>query len=118
MNAPLTAYITLICTSGVLNMYLCLYVFAKRNKFTNIAYYFIVYSASISLYCFASAFGLMSTTLEQIKYWTIVQYVGMAPSAPLGLLFIMKYLGMNLTTKKWMALLTIPFLSFIMVSYE
>ena len=97
-------------------MYLCLYVFAKRNKFTNIAYYFIVYSASISLYCFASAFGLMSTTLEQIKYWTIVQYVGMAPSAPLGLLFIMKYLGMNLTTKKWMALLTIPFLSFIMVA--
>ncbi len=76
----------------------------------------MIYTASITLYCFASAFGLMATTLEQIKIWTMIQYIGMAPSAPLGLLFIMKYLGMNITRKKWIAFLSIPFISFVMVA--
>ncbi|MBV7504390.1 diguanylate cyclase [Bacillus sp. sid0103] len=116
MNSQLTAYITLVCTSGVLNLYLCLNVFVKRHHYTNIARFFIVYTASITIYCFASAFGLMATTLEQIKLWTIFQYVGMPFSPPLGLLFIMQYLGINITKKRCMALLFIPFVSLIMVA--
>lgn len=51
-----------------------------------------------------------------IKVWTAIQYVGMAFSTPLGLLFIMQYLGFRLTRKKIMALLAIPFISLIMVA--
>lgn len=116
MNSQLTAFITLSCTSGVLNLYLCLYVFLKRYNYTKIAQLFISYTALIAVYCFASAFGLIATTLSAIKVWTAIQYVGMAFSTPLGLLFIMQYLGFHLTRKKIMAFLTIPFISLIMVA--
>jgi len=115
VHSQLTVYITLICTSGVLNLYLSSYVFLKRHHYTNIASLFILYSASISIYCFASAFGLMATTLEQIKLWTIIIYIGMPFSAPLGLLFIMKYLGMNIMKKRYHVLLLIPVVTFVMV---
>ncbi|MED4289534.1 hypothetical protein P4678_04375 [Priestia megaterium] len=42
MNLDLTAYITLICTSGVLNLYLCFYVFIKRHHYANIAHLFFI----------------------------------------------------------------------------
>ncbi|UUV24483.1 MULTISPECIES: histidine kinase N-terminal 7TM domain-containing protein [Lysinibacillus] len=116
MNSQLTAFITLSCTSGVLNLYLCLYVFLKRYNYTKIAQLFISYTALIAVYCFASAFGLIATTLSTIKVWTAIQYVGMAFSTPLGLLFIMQYLGFHLTRKKIIALLAIPFISLIMVA--
>lgn len=82
----------------------------------NIANSFILYTASITIYCFASAFGLVATTLEQIKFWTVIQYVGMPISCPLGLLFIMKYLGVKITKKRYISLLTIPLISLIMVA--
>ncbi|PJN88919.1 histidine kinase N-terminal 7TM domain-containing diguanylate cyclase [Bacillus sp. mrc49] len=116
MNSQLTAFITVICTSGVLNLYLCLFVFFKRYNYTNIANFFVLYSASITIYCFASAFCLMATTLEQIKFWTIIEYIGMPFSPPLGLMFIMQYLGIKITRKMGVFLLTIPFISLIMVA--
>jgi diguanylate cyclase (GGDEF)-like protein/PAS domain S-box-containing protein len=116
MTSQLTAYITLICTSGVLNLYLCSYVFVKRHHYTNIANFFNLYTVTITIYCFGSAFGLMATSLEQIKFWTVIQYIGMPFSPPLGLLFIMQYLGMKITKKRCMALLFIPFNSLIMVA--
>ncbi|MDL4839866.1 histidine kinase N-terminal 7TM domain-containing protein [Aquibacillus rhizosphaerae] len=115
MNTELTAYITLVCTSSVLIIYLCLYVFMKRHKFKNIANWFILYSLSITIYCIGSAFGLMSTTLQEMKFWTIVQYIGMPVSSPLGLLFIMHYLGIKITKRKWIPLIIIPFISLVMV---
>lgn len=116
MSAQLTAYITLISTSGVLNLYLCAYVFAKRHSYTNIANFFVFYTVSITVYCFAAAFGLLAESIEQIKFWTIVQYIGMPVSAPLGLLFIMQYLGIKVTKKRCLALLAIPLISFVMVA--
>ncbi|MGI2328399.1 histidine kinase N-terminal 7TM domain-containing diguanylate cyclase [Planococcus sp. YIM B11945] len=116
MTSQLTAYISLICTSGVLNLYLCFYVFGKRHNYRNIAHFFAFYTASIAVYCFAAAFGLTATTLWQMKFWTVIQYIGMPASAPLGLLFIMQYLGMKVTKKTVMALLAIPAISLFMVA--
>ncbi|MEH7118987.1 histidine kinase N-terminal 7TM domain-containing protein [Neobacillus vireti] len=116
MNSQLTAYISLVCTSGVLSLYLCLYVFVKRHNYTNISYFFIFYSSSITIYCFASAFGLMATTLEQLKFWTMIQYVGMPFSPPLGLLFIMQYFGMKISLKRSVSLLAISVISLLMVT--
>ena len=116
MSSQLTAYVTLICTSGVLNLYLCLYVFVKRHNYTNIANYFIVYTVALVIYCFASAFGLMAMTLEQVKFWTIILYAGLPFAPPLGLLFVMQYLGIKITKTVRIVLLTIPFISWIMVA--
>ncbi|TWT27050.1 diguanylate cyclase [Planomicrobium sp. CPCC 101110] len=116
MHPQLTTYITLISTSGVLNLFLCLYVFLKRHNYTDIAKFFVFYTASITIYCFASAFGLLAENLGQMKFWTIIQYIGMPVSSPLGLLFVLHYLGINVTRKKCLALLAIPVASFIMVA--
>ncbi|KOY80040.1 diguanylate cyclase [Lysinibacillus macroides] len=116
MNSQLTAFITLSCISGVLNLYLCLYVFLKRYHYTKIAQLFVGYTAFVALYCFACAFGMIATTLGAIKFWTTISYAGMAISAPLGLLFIMQYIGFNITKNKIVILLVIPFISLIMVA--
>jgi diguanylate cyclase (GGDEF)-like protein len=116
MNTELTAYITLVCTAGVLNMYLFLNVFLNRHKYTNIGKVFSVYTFFITVYCFSSAFGLMSTNLEQIKFWTVIQYTAMPFSAPLGFLFIMNYLGIETPKRRWATILTIPVISLIMVA--
>ncbi|MEK5040659.1 histidine kinase N-terminal 7TM domain-containing diguanylate cyclase [Sporosarcina sp. FSL K6-3457] len=116
MTSQLTAYITLVVTSGILNLYLCLYVFVRRHNYTNIANIFILYTSSITIYCFASALGLMAMTLEQIKFWTVILYIGLPFAPPLGLLFIMKYLGIKLTKKRYVALFIIPIVSLVMVA--
>ncbi|KAA0549858.1 diguanylate cyclase [Bacillus sp. BGMRC 2118] len=116
MHPQLTTYITLVCTSGVLNLYLCLYAFGKRHHYKNIADFFILYTAFITIYCFGSAFGLMSTTIEQIKFWTVVQYIGLALSPPLGMLFIMQYLGYSITKTKRTLILMVPVFTFIAVA--
>lgn len=116
VNSPLTTFITLVCTSGVLNLYLSGYVFFKRHNFTKIAQLFICNTLLIAIYCFASAFGLMSTALNEIKFWTVIQYVGMAFSPAIGLLFIMQYVGINLNRKMFISLLIIPFISLLSVA--
>lgn len=75
----LTAYITLACTSGILNLYLCFYVFSKRRHYTNIAMIFILYTMCTTIYCFSSAFGLLATTLPELKWWTFDYLVGLTP---------------------------------------
>ena len=115
MESQLTVYITLICTSGVLSLYLCASVMARRHKYTKIANLFIFYTAAIAIYCFGAAFGLMSTSLEEMKFWTIIQYIGMPISSPLGLLFVLYYLGIKLTWQRCTVLLIIPAVSFLMV---
>ncbi len=116
MNSLVTAYVTLICTSGVLNLYLGAYVFFRRHQYKSIAHIFMIYTASITIYCFAAAATLLSTSLEEIKFWTTILYIGMPASAPLGLMFIMHYLGIKITKKRFIALLIIPFISMIMVA--
>lgn len=88
----------------------------KRHQYTTIANFFVIYAVSVTIYCFAAAFGLAATTLEQMKLWTIIQYIGLPFSSPLGLLFIMKYLGITIKKKMYVALFTIPFISFVMVA--
>ncbi|THF82228.1 histidine kinase N-terminal 7TM domain-containing diguanylate cyclase [Cohnella fermenti] len=116
MNSQLTAFVTLISTSGVFNLYLCIYVLNRRHLYPNIAKYFVLYTAATAVYCFGSAFGLMATSLEQMKLWTIVLYMGMPFSPPLGLLFNCRYLGIKVTKRRVAALLTIPSITLAMVA--
>ncbi|WLV24585.1 diguanylate cyclase [Aciduricibacillus chroicocephali] len=115
MTSHLTAYIALVCTSGVLNAYLLFRVLKRRYLYEDIARFFIAYSIATTIYCFGSAFGLMATSLEAVKFWTVIQYVGMPFAPPLGLLFIMKYLGQRITKAKVVAFLAIPSITLIMV---
>lgn len=116
MSSQITAYIALICTSGVMNLFLTIYAFGKRHHYSTVLKFFLFNSFVTTIYCFAAAFGLLSTTLEQIKIWTVFQYIGIAFAPPAGLLFIMAYLGVHMTKKKIVALLSIPTITVLMVA--
>ncbi|MEK4627747.1 MAG: diguanylate cyclase [Solibacillus sp.] len=116
MNAQITAYISIMCAAGVLNLFLCIYAFYKRHTYSNIVYYFLAYVATITIYCFSSAVGLLATSIEEIKFWTSVQYIGIAVSPALGLLFVLKYYGFYLSKIMAVLVLLIPTITVLMVS--
>ncbi|PZT52636.1 histidine kinase N-terminal 7TM domain-containing protein [Paenibacillus silvae] len=115
MEAHINSYITLVTTSAVLNLFLCMYTFFRRAHFPS-AHLFILYTASLSVYTFGYAIGLASNTLEQMKFWNIIQYIGMPVSAPLGLLLMIRYTGKKLSKLQTSALFIIPAITVFMVT--
>ncbi|KUP04070.1 diguanylate cyclase [Bacillus coahuilensis m2-6] len=116
MSSSLIVSITLISTSIVLNLYICLYVFIKRKHYISIANVFLLHSVFSLIYCVGSVFLLMSTSLLEIKFWNTVLYAGMPFSATMGLLFIIKYLGIHFSKIASWCLMIVPMISFLMVA--
>ncbi|WP_336760854.1 histidine kinase N-terminal 7TM domain-containing diguanylate cyclase [Paenibacillus sp. USHLN196] len=115
MESHINSYITLVATSAVLNVFLCLYTYFRRSEIPN-AKIFILYTAALSIYTFGYAIELASNTLEQMKFWTTVEYIGMPFSASLGLILMIKYTGKTLSKKVTAALFVIPSITLCMVA--
>ncbi|THF81649.1 histidine kinase N-terminal 7TM domain-containing diguanylate cyclase [Cohnella fermenti] len=113
MDSYLTTFVTLASTSAVLNLFLCAFVFLKRRDYGELASSFIMSAAATTIYAFGYAFSLTSSTLGQLKFWNVVQYIGMPFAPPLGLLFVMRYLGKRVPKRGMAALLVIPVLSLL-----
>jgi len=113
MDAQLTVYMTLTIVSGVLNLFLGIYVFVKRHLFSAISTFFLWGVAVKTIYCFGYAFSLTSATLSELRFWSAVQYMGMPFAPPLGLMFVLVYLGYKLTKGQIAALLVIPVVSLL-----
>ncbi|URN92563.1 MAG: diguanylate cyclase [Candidatus Pristimantibacillus lignocellulolyticus] len=94
-------------------MSILVYTYWKRHHYTNIFKLFMWNTLSSLIYCFGYAFSLTSTSFEQLRFWNIVQYVGLPFFPPLGLLFVLQYLGYKLTRKRIIALLIMPCLTFL-----
>src|SRR5690606_14303589 len=106
-------FVTLVCTSVVLNLSILVYTYWKRHHYTSISKLFMWNILFTVIYCFGYAFSLTSTSIEQLRFWNIVQYVGLPFFPPLGLLFVMQYLGYSATRKRIIAILSIPLLTFL-----
>jgi diguanylate cyclase (GGDEF)-like protein len=104
---------TLVTVSGTLNLFLGLYVFFRRKQYSEISTYFLLGTAAKTIYCFGYTFSLTSSTLEQLRFWSVVQYIGMPFAPPLGLLFVLKYFGFKVKKGQIAALLAIPALSLL-----
>ncbi|QNK56423.1 histidine kinase N-terminal 7TM domain-containing protein [Paenibacillus sp. PAMC21692] len=115
MQLDLTPYISLITTSGVLNTFLCLYVFFKKREFPE-ARLLVWWTALQSVYIFAFAFELASDTLEEIKRWGVVEYIGIAFTPVVGLLLIMRYIDWNISRRTARAMFIIPAITFLLVA--
>jgi len=115
MTSELTAMITLVSTSGVLTLFLCLYAVWMRKEMPGSGA-FIPYMIALVIYIFAYAFQLASDTLEAIMQWTVVQYLGIATAPALGLIFILHYLGIRLSHGVKAAMLAIPAITIVMVA--
>jgi PAS domain S-box/diguanylate cyclase (GGDEF) domain len=113
VSSILTVYMTLVSVSGVVNMLLAVYVIANRKSYGKIATYFTLGVAAMAVYCFAYAFSLTSSSLEQLRFWSVMQYFGMPFAPTFSLLFVLQYLGYKLSPLRIAAWLAIPVLSLI-----
>ncbi|GAA5416109.1 hypothetical protein Pryu01_01141 [Paraliobacillus ryukyuensis] len=116
MNTNITAFVSLISISAVLNLFLAIYVVKKKSYYRSIATTFSMYIGSITIYCLAAAFGLLSTSIEQLKLWTTIQYIGIAFAPILGLFFVMQYLGRKVNRKRYLIFLVIPIITLLLVA--
>ncbi|PQP82391.1 sensor domain-containing diguanylate cyclase [Paenibacillus sp. PCH8] len=115
MESHINLYITLVATSAVLNVFLCLYTYSRRSEIPS-SQIFILYTGALSIYTFGYAIELASNTLEQMKFWTTVEYIGMPFSASLGLILMVKYTGKTLSKKVTAVLFVIPSITLCMVA--
>ncbi len=116
MRAQLLPTISITVVSGVLNVYLFIYVYQKRKLYKSVSTYFLAYVCSIALYCFGTAFSMLATDLQELKWWTVVIYLGLPFTSPLGLLFIMRYLGIEIKKTFIAGLLVIPIITVVLVA--
>jgi len=116
MGTPYSAILTLIVTAGVLNVLMGLYAVSGRSKLAMVKTFFI-FSILSAVYAFASALELASNSIEEIRFWIKIEYLGMPFLPPLNLLIIMTYLGMERYLKRWvwMAMLAMPLSSLLLV---
>lgn len=115
MGSQLTSYISLVATSGVLTVFLFIYSFLKRKEIPGFNS-LIVLTLLQSIYIFAHAFELSSESLEEIKLWTTVEYIGIAFAPVVGLLLCMRYIGIKLPRTALYAMYIIPAITFVLVA--
>ncbi|MBD2845377.1 diguanylate cyclase [Paenibacillus sp. IB182496] len=115
MQPSLTMLITLVTTSGVMMIFLFMYALLQRNELPG-ARIFIPYTAVQAIYIFAVSFEMTSDTLDQIKFWGVIEYIGIAGAPALGLLLVMRYIGKTITPRLVVILLIIPVITLFMVA--
>ncbi|MEK3885299.1 histidine kinase N-terminal 7TM domain-containing protein [Paenibacillus sp. PL2-23] len=107
MESRLTMYLTLIVTSGVISVLLCMFAVYKRKDLPD-ARNLILLTALQSIYIFGFGFELASDSLAEIKRWIIVEYLGIAFAPVIGLMLVLRYMGKSLPRWAVWAMFTIP----------
>lgn len=117
MNSITPSLIAFVSASGVLNMLMGLYAATMKTHFSG-KKAFIGVSATATLYIIGFAMELASTTLPEVKMWTVVEYMGIAFCPPFCLLLVMHYTAMEkwLTRKVSLGLFVIPTASLLLVA--
>ncbi|MEK5479376.1 histidine kinase N-terminal 7TM domain-containing protein [Paenibacillus sp. FSL R5-0407] len=117
MNSPISIFIVLAALSGVLSVLLAIYAFVNRNKYSGINLFFWITGLS-AIYAFGFAFELTGNTLKEIMFWANVEYVGMPFIAPLSLMLVMYYVGLEkfITGRKLVLMLIIPAITLVMIT--
>ncbi len=117
MNSPISIFIVLAALSGVLSVLLAIYAFINRNKYSGINIFFWITALS-AVYAFGFAFELTGGTLAEMMFWANVEYVGMPFIAPLSLVLVMYYVGLEkfMTIGKLLLMLVIPAMTLVMIT--
>lgn len=99
MASMISNYIIIVSISGVLNALLALFAFYRKTDFSGLRA-FIVSSAASAVYTFAFALELSGNSMDQIKFWIKLEYLGMPYIAPSSLLMIMHFVGLERLVSK------------------
>ncbi|MFD2330753.1 histidine kinase N-terminal 7TM domain-containing protein [Cohnella sp. GCM10020058] len=116
MGTPYSAILTLIITAGVINLLMGIYALSGRSKVSMVKT-FVAFSLLASVYTFGSALELSAGSLEEIKLWIKVQYLGLPFLPPLNLLLVMYFLGMEKFLKRPLRIgfFVIPVITLVLV---
>jgi diguanylate cyclase (GGDEF)-like protein len=117
MNSITSSYITIISVSGVLSVLLALYAMMNKSHFAGMKA-FVGVTVTSAIYTFGFALELASGSLEEIKFWLRLEYVGLALSPPFCLILVMHYTGMEkwLTRRTTGSLFLIPLITIVLVA--
>ncbi|WP_168123233.1 histidine kinase N-terminal 7TM domain-containing protein [Paenibacillus sp. HB172176] len=115
MQTNLTAYLSLLATSGVVNIFLCLYAYYRRREFPE-SRILVLLTAVQSVYIFAFALELASSSLDEIKRWTVVEYIGIAFAPVFGLKLVLRYIGRSVSSFLSRAMFLIPCITVVLVA--
>jgi len=117
MDQLVMIYIVLITMSGALHVILAIIAYMNRHAFEGMRT-FLWFSCFIAIYAFGYALSLASTTIEGMKFWTAIQYLGMPFSAPATLILVLQYIGYDrhLNKATYFFYYLIPAISFLLLA--
>ncbi|MDQ0061819.1 histidine kinase N-terminal 7TM domain-containing diguanylate cyclase [Paenibacillus harenae] len=115
MNITITDYIVLVIISGVLSVLLAIYAYFMKTNFSGTKA-FIWSSAFSAIYTFAFVFELSSDSLQEIRFWLNIEYLGLPFIAPSSLLLVLHYIGREkfAAFRRGWVLFVIPAITLIM----
>ncbi|KHF39987.1 histidine kinase N-terminal 7TM domain-containing diguanylate cyclase [Halalkalibacter okhensis] len=113
MAQEVLVYILLGIFGGMLSLFLCVYAILKI-KYAPGGKYYILATFMSAIFTFAYALELTSTSIEEIKFWLRMEYIGL-PFIPVFILFMcMEYVGFK--QPRWLpyVMYTIPIITITM----
>ena len=106
-------HILVVIMAGTISLFLSLYIRVKAKDAPGVKPYILVTLLS-SIFTFAYAFELASTSLKEMKFWLGVEYLAM-PFIPVYVLFMcLEYVGRKIKTWNY-ALFIIPITTIFMM---
>lgn len=117
MYPTLSQYIVIVAIAGAINVLLGCYVYSIKTSFPG-KKVFIWMTAFSTIYTFAFAFELSSASLQEIRFWLNIEYLGMPFIAPCCLVISWYYTGKDwLATRRNLILLfLIPVITLLLVT--
>lgn len=117
MDHTVMVYIVLITMSGALHIILAIIAYMNRQAFEGMRT-LLWLSCFVAIYAFGYALSLASTTIEEMKFWTALQYLGMPFSAPATLILVLQYIGYDkhINKKTYFLYYLIPMISFLLIA--
>ncbi|MGE6630080.1 histidine kinase N-terminal 7TM domain-containing protein [Bacillus sp. NPDC077027] len=116
MDSIVLHYIVIMSISGILSTLLGIFALVNRHRFIG-CQLFMYLSGATGIYIFGHIFELLARTPEEIMFWVCFQYIGLPFIAPLSLMLVLQFTGLNeyVTKRRMILILFIPFLTTIMV---
>ena len=108
-------YYLFVLLIAVTSCLLYIAVLAWRKRENSVVFCFFFGMVASALYSFGYAFEIVSTNLEQIKFWLRVEYIGISFGTLIWFFTIVFYTNSKVFLKRWAFLLMtiVPILTFI-----
>ncbi|WP_138494849.1 histidine kinase N-terminal 7TM domain-containing protein [Paenibacillus pinistramenti] len=94
MGSLNTDYIVIISFSGVLHVFLAFLAYFRRADFQG-AKAFVAIAVTSAIYIFGYALELSSGTLNEIRFWTKAEYLGLPFISPADLVLVLYFVGLD-----------------------